>query len=672
MLTWILTLLTLGALPIPPDEERPDLMAMAAELAARSSQKAPAVDPMVGEFAKLAIKVPLYCREYHIWTGAPWGAQMPDNPLGQHWQGLNRFRVWNPTVTLDEFVPGLAWRRWVQTTGYPFLGPYDASQREIIRWQLMTAKAAGIKTLHVHLWASLWDDGADFTPLPIFERVLEEAAKLNYPVGVHDEIAFRRPPITRAQQIESCVRRTATLVKRYGQHPGWAKRQGQPEYYFQNWGKWVSPENIEKWTAAVEAQAGKVWWMLEMGPDETYWKIPAIRTVLGPNNSGFIHKEPYGAGPHPWDTLAEELRGARDMARRLGKEFGVLVYTRFNDHNDRGKPGRTRIDAEEGEFFRKGLAQALSVNPDFIMATQWNDLEESGFIEPGWDFDGFRGDPYRWCRFTAAAVGQVFAPAPLPARLCVDPALRRRVFGDSQKGDLGPVFHNPKISGRTLAVNWAEGSLPPVAMAFSQKSLMKWETEDGPWGSLRLANGSVGTPGRLVSNQEFRYYAARAPEGNNGEGVKLRTLFLAVRARVAPGNDLKVLWRSWPEVARVDSVWKPRQLNLGRAARISMGGGAKIFWARLEHTAFSGSEGDLTLSLTGKKEESWVDGVYLCDPGRVDGSVLISTPKGNTEILPGISLEEFFVAWGADALGNPGLPRPFYQGKSLPMPSWDF
>ena len=85
----------------------------------------------------------------------------------------------DPAATIEETVPGLAWRRYLNCAGYPLLGPYDPGQDDIIRWQLETARNAGLECLHVHLWPSIWDDGRDLGPLPIFDKVLERAAALS-------------------------------------------------------------------------------------------------------------------------------------------------------------------------------------------------------------------------------------------------------------------------------------------------------------------------------------------------------------------------------------------------------------------------------------------------------------------------------------------------------------
>ena len=230
-------------------------------------------DAAVEAASKLNVKVPVFAREWHIWTGVPYGDR-PTVPRWTHWNGEKKFGRYDPATTIEQLRPGSSWRRNLNCAGYPLPGPYDPGRPGIIRWQLETARNAGIECMYLHLWPSLWDDGADLTPQPLFERALDIAAELGYPIAIHDEIAFRRPNITKAQLFENSVRRTALLVRRYGKHPGWYKTDGLPVYYFQNWNGWIKPPELERYFAEVEKQAGPVYWVYE-GPDsEAAFRIP--------------------------------------------------------------------------------------------------------------------------------------------------------------------------------------------------------------------------------------------------------------------------------------------------------------------------------------------------------------------------------------------------------------
>jgi hypothetical protein len=177
-------------------------------------------------------------------------------PAWEHWNGLRRFGAFDASTSIEETTPGTSWRRYLNCVGYPLLGPYDSGQPDIIRWQLETARRAGLACLHVHLWPSIRDEGGDFGPLPIFESVLDEAAALSYPVGVHDEVMFRGRELGGAQDVASSIRRLAGLVKRYCRHAGWYKVDGMPLVYFQNWNRWLSAPDMQRLFREVDEQAG--------------------------------------------------------------------------------------------------------------------------------------------------------------------------------------------------------------------------------------------------------------------------------------------------------------------------------------------------------------------------------------------------------------------------------
>ncbi|MBI4978934.1 MAG: hypothetical protein HZC28_15760 [Spirochaetes bacterium] len=638
-----------------------DYKAMIADYQARDMLAVPKTDAAVKAASKIRFDIPVMCREWHIWYGSPHGID-PIVPTWSHWKGQTIFHKFNPATTIEETVPGLAWRRWVSTTGIPMLGAYDSSQRDIIRWQIETAKNAGIECLHIHLWPSLWDAGTDFTPIQIFETALEEAQKLGCTIAVHDEIMFRRPNITKAQLIANSALRTGTLVKRYGKHPGWYKIDGQPVYYFQNWSKWISNANdMETYFAETEKMSGPVHWMVEMSPAEDFWKIPQIKTVLGPNNSGFIHKPPYGAGPHPWDELDSGLASASEMAKKYGKKFGILVYPRFNNNHDRSTPGRGRIDAEDGMFFVKALEIAKKNNPDYLVLTQWNDFEESGFFEPGWDFDGYNGDPFRYLHIVAAAKGVKFTPAQLPVRESVDPFVRHKLFGDTKPGDMGPVFHGAQVKGTALEFQWARGSGDPATMRFCQSKLIRWTPGDAAFGQLRIANPTVSANGELNAKNEFRLYAPALAR------TAPQTLWLGIRTRCPDKTSIIAEYRSVMENYRVDSRWERRKAGTAGSPFIDLGA-EKFYWFPMHGTAFTGAEGDITLKLGGDKKDAVVSEAVIWHAGMNEASIPVAWKNASVALPAGVDGAGVFVATAYDTAGNAGIPRLLVGGKTLPLP----
>lgn len=627
-----------------------------------AAKAAPAPDATVEAAATLKIQAPVMCREWHIWWGAPLGVR-PHVPTWEHWKGLQRYGRFDAAATIDEVLPDCAWRRYLNCVGYPLLGPYDSSQPDIIRWQLETARNAGLACLHVHLWPSLWDAGTDYTPLPIFERILEEAARLHYPVGVHDEIMFRSPQIARAQELDQSIRRLSLLVKRYGQHPGWYKIDGMPVIYFQNWNHWLSAPGMARLLHEVEKEAGPVYWMVEMDPDAEYVKIPELKAFFSANNGWFLHVAPFGAKPHPWEELRAQQQQAAALARKYGKKYGALVFSRFNNNNDRGQPGSGAVDAEGGMYYVDSLRLAQEVNPDFIVVTQWNDFEEGGFIEPAWDFDGFNGDPYRYCRITAAAMGRAFSPAAPPAREQVDPFIRHKLYGNTQSGDMGPVFHGAKLADGRLSWIWAQGSGDPATLRIVQDSLLHWRPNDAPFGGIHLANpGTPDAQGVLAAGAELRFFVPALARSQPC------TLWLGVRVAGPKPPAVRVDYRSVIENYRVDSRWERQSVGTGETAGIDLEDGSRVAWQPLYGVQLAGSEGDLTLHAP-KDASCQVLDVILWAP-ELTGSAVAATWQTQSVPLPSsVRGAEPFVVVAYDNAGNAGLPRLFSDGQTTPASS---
>jgi len=608
-------------------------------------------DKAIEAASKLEIKVPVMCREFHIWWGAPVG-EFPRDPGWGAWKGEQIYGEYNPETTIERTVKGSSWRRNLNCVGYPLLGPYGSCQKDIIRWQLETARNAGLDCLHVQLWPSLWGEGQDMGPIQIFDTLMETAAKLDCPIAVHDEIQFREPKISKAQTLESSIRRSALILKRYGKHPGWRKIDGMPVYYFQNWSKWISAKDMEAYFAAVEKEVGPVYWMVEMADIEDYVKVPQLKAFFSHNNAWLIDR-----GDAKWDELVSTQKRAAAMARKYGKKVGVLVFSRFDNTHDRGKPGTGVMSGQDGMTLVKAMDKAKELNPDFIVLTQWNDYQECAFIEPAWDFDGFNGDPYRYCRIVAAAVGKTFAPAPLPKREQLDPYIRHKLFGDSKPGDMGPVFQSPSVENGALKCEWTDG---PEAKELSlvQGQLAVWTPKVVEFKSEKLRLGdysSLDDFGDLRAGHELRFYApALASE-------KPRTLWLGLDVQCPEKTKISVSYHSGEDVYRVDSRWDSRTVQLKNGFVESLGDGRVRYWTPIYDAILNGKEGDILIRATGDKNPVSVNAVVLWTPDMQGSSV---KPASSMPLPKTLDSERPFVAVAYDATGNPGPPAILWPKAS--------
>lgn len=595
-------------------------------------------DPTIARASKMNLKLPVMCREYHIWWTAPYGTGQR-SAFWNHWKGRKLFGQYDPAKTIEQLEPGSDWRRWLNSVGYPLPGPYDSSQKSIIRWQLETARNAGIECLHVHLWPSLWGEGREFTPIEIFETVLDVAAELNYPVAVHDEIQFRRPRITKAQTMESSILRTALLMKRYRNHPGFYKIDGMPVYYFQNWSKWMKPEELGAYMEKVEQEAGPVYWMVEQSDDPAVFSLPRLKAVLSHNNAGVMRLK---ESKESWEQHKKSIVRAGKLAKKYGKKYGILVYTRFNNTHDRGNPKDPKIQsARDGNFFLDSVKAAMTAKPDFLVLTQWNDFEECAFIEPAWDFDGFNGDPYRWCRIVASMTGKKFTPAALPNREDLDPYIRHKLFGDRKKGDSGPMAERVRRIGGMLNIEWKKDA-DVKEVRLIQKRLPRWtpDTREYRGEAVRLANWSFcGESGELKPNRELRFYLP----GLRSEAP--RTVWCGMRIHLPEASRLTVLYRTPGENFRDDSVWKKSQAAYRNGFRYPQADGSEVYWFPLYRARFCGWEGDFTISLKGKES------LFLQE-------LVFWTPelKEQSGLENAAGMKQTSVAAGYDSLGNAGMP----------------
>lgn len=609
-------------------------------------------DKALAAAKKLNITIPVSCREWHIWWGSPYGSEAH---LGEwrHWKGERPFKQFFYDKTIEHINPPYGWRRSLNCTGYPLLGPYDSGQHSIIRWQLQTAKNTGLSDLHVQVFPSIWDEGRNMAPIPIFETILEEAARLNYPVIAHDEVQFRRPKISGAQTLKSCIIRTTLFLKRYGKHPGLKKINGMPAYYFINWSHWISAKDMETYFSEVEKTVGPVYWILEMGPEEKYYKIPQIKAIVGPSNTWFRFEPTWGVKPYPWKNLLAQIDSAVKLARKYKKKVGIHVRGRFNDTKDRGEKSRPRIiSADDGMFFIESLEKSMKCKPDFLILSQWNDFEEGGFIEPAWDFDGFNGDPYRYCRMIAAALSKTFVPAPLPERGAVDPRMRHKLLGGTEKGDGGPIFYNVKKSPGKVSLKWATEQNNPVKLQVVTDELAHWSPADLTFKSrkLRLANYSVlNRNNELERGQELRFYLP---------GVTMDaplTTWLGIVTNVGDmPKRIKIEYRAEHENYRIDSRWARTRAIPQSGFKQKLANNRVLHWMPMYNSKFVGREGDITIIADKKAKPLKIEEVFVWHPA------MTGTELPVKEIYQSSDLDKkFFVLVAYDKIENPGTPYLF-------------
>jgi hypothetical protein len=183
-----------------------------------------------------------------------------------------------------------------------------------------------------------------------------------------------------------------------------------------------------------------------------------------------------------------------------------------------------------------------------------------------------------------------------------------------------------------------------------QKELATWTPKAISYSSekLRLGNWhAVGKEGQIVGNTELRFYAPALREASP------QTFWLGIRVKCPAGTHLEVNYRGPLENYRNDSFWKRRSACLDTGLTFADDSGHKCYWTPLHSAQFAGDEGDLRITLTGKKEASLLAEILIWSPSMMEASV----SPANTMVLPdGIDPAQSLVAVPYDDVGNPGPP----------------
>lgn len=385
--------------------------------------------------------VPVYMQEWHVW----WGFPFPDKS--------------KPVLHLDTTYASFRepWRLEWNRNGYPYPGIYDSSNPEIIRWQLRCIKATGVTSVAVMLHP-LNDTGLGFIQenIGLVKLILDLAAEEKFPVFFMDEVAFRSSPVPRDPAV--MARRIIRFLGDYGAHPGFYKIDGKPVYYYQTYGYDVSGKRTDEMMAEVEKAYGPVHWMI-FGDGGRMGSATRLNTLISGAN---LHRRP--AGTRQINLSVQNPAVIFPAVRAMGKRAGDMHYPKFDGTAQPWRQRRVALYGDRGSYLATTLADSLRAKPDLLMLSSWNDYEEGAGFEPAWDFDGFTGDPYLYCRVLARLKGIEFVPPPPPPKEAVHPSIWEKLgYGDGA----GPIIenvHRSHVRGGSLEVVVRDSASPVTAL----------------------------------------------------------------------------------------------------------------------------------------------------------------------------------------------------------------
>ncbi len=442
---------------------------------ALAAPPAPATQPPHISTFGITKGIPVYLQEFHIW----WGFAYP-NP---------QYAVSHIESTYCSFRE--PWRLEWNCNGYPMVGLYDSHNLDIVRWQLRCIKATGVTAVAIQLHPVI-GEGLHFIQERggFISQILKIAAQVKMPVFFMDEVAFR--PDAQSRDPKIMAQRIIRFLKRYASSPGFYKINGAPVYYYQTFGYWVGVKKTSQMMREVEAAVGPVYWMI-FGDVAQVGRVPQVKAIVCGNNLARCNPT-----TRKTDFDSTEPGYIFNLGHKFHKLIGDLHYPKFDDSSQPWRRAWVSQYGHQGAFLKATVANSMKYHPDFLMLSSWNDYEEGAYFEPAWDFDGFTGDPYLYCRVLAGLRGIKFVPPPLPPKQALHPTIWEKLgYGDGA----GPIIdhiYRSHVRGGSLEVVVRDTASAVAGLEVVPDGDAWWAApqpgQDGPTGSLKLCFGEVGKP----------------------------------------------------------------------------------------------------------------------------------------------------------------------------------
>jgi hypothetical protein len=297
----------------------------------------------------------------------------------------------------------------IASVNWPLAGLYDSDDREIVRWHIRLAKAAGIDAFLVDWWGpGDWQRVPRLTEFSFEDVVLPIAAEEGFKVALMDETAQFR------QNWDEVKEWAVTYLNRYKDHPGYLRIDGQPVYYLYQvpFAPSLTPEKFTDLRAHVEERVGPVYWIVDaIANGVGDFRIPeAWRPVEGIDAFSF-----YGTfsifREYRYRDLASRYRKVVGEAHAAGKKMVLPVHP-GHDNAQEGNPNHFEMPRRDGATLRDYLRAATNARADFVMVTSFNEWPETTVVEPSSSWD----DPYQYLKILAEWKGKKFETPEEPER----------------------------------------------------------------------------------------------------------------------------------------------------------------------------------------------------------------------------------------------------------------
>lgn len=281
-----------------------------------------------------------------------------------HWKWMSKGAQHDPEKRLPSGLRDIA------AVQYPLIGTYNSWSRNVVRYHLKTAQAAGIQAFLV-IWYGPGSDSDAQIPL-----LLEEAKRIGMRIALcyEEKLNFPdyRTPESRADVVKSATTDLRYALEKYGSHPAYLKRDNLPfVYQFNGWGtgeigpNYLTPSEWKK----VFADLGRPLLYARQNLDDAYHPPIAASYVWWTSNT---------------QQLEDYSRRAAEMVKAKRLEFFMnMVCPGFDDTGVWGWGTAPRKFESAGlSTLKDTFDRAFAGNPELIQIVTWNDFNEGTSIEP--------------------------------------------------------------------------------------------------------------------------------------------------------------------------------------------------------------------------------------------------------------------------------------------------
>lgn len=325
------------------------------------------------------------------------------------------------------------WKRdTVVTKDYPLVGLYDSGEKEIHRWNIRLAKAAGID--------AFWVEGLPYQGLTDwiythgFTSMMQAAEEENFKVAM-----FVWGVGYPAGTIGLIISQAIASLNTWKNSPAYLRIDGKPVYVMNRLGRyegqgdparWFTVADLTRFKDEVEAGVGEpiyliwetsgVWARYGGGIPEEWWSHPKI-------NAFFLYND-WNDGNYQFGTFTKEVWKSEyafclGKAHQYGKPF---IYPMVPGFDNIGWGGTDYVPREGGALLQRQIDAIKETSPplDGVMISNWNDWGEQTAFMPSITTWNDWTSPYQYLEMVTQLTSARFSIPQYPPTSVIDPVFQ--------------------------------------------------------------------------------------------------------------------------------------------------------------------------------------------------------------------------------------------------------